>query len=98
MPTKPTHILLNEKNLNVTGLCTSQPVFIHTKLTKANYYGNCTCGEGAEVVNGVCGCPAGLILDDSGTICYNGINSTFDQTQEGFLSIKIGTPFTERLS
>ena len=75
----------------MTGLCASQPVFIHSKLKKADYYGNCICGENGEVINGVCGCPAGLILDDSGRICYNGIDSTFDQTQEGFLSIKIGT-------
>ena len=49
-----------------------------------DHYGTCTCGEGAELTNGVCGCPAGLILDASGTICYDGIDSTFDQTQEGF--------------
>ena len=48
-----------------------------------DHYGTCTCGEGAELTNGVCGCPAGLILDASGTICYDGIDSTFDQTQEG---------------
>jgi len=29
-----------------------------------------------------------LILDDSGTICYDGIDSTFDQTQEGFIMHK----------
>ena len=51
---------------------------------KVDAYGTCTCGEGAELTNGVCACPDGLILDGSGTICYNGIDSTFDQTQEGF--------------
>ena len=70
-------------NANVAG---SIPVLaiLFSKHIKVDAYGTCTCGEGAELTNGVCACPDGLILDGSGTICYNGIDSTFDQTQEGF--------------
>ena len=48
---------------------------------KVDYYGTCSCGTGAEMINGVCGCPDDLVLDSTGTFCYDGIDSTFDQTQ-----------------
>ena len=46
-----------------------------------DHYGTCSCGTGAEFNNGVCSCPGDLFADASGTICYDGIDSTFDQTQ-----------------
>ena len=33
------------------------------------------------MINGVCGCLDDLVLDSTGTFCYDGIDSTFDQTQ-----------------
>ena len=61
---------------------------IFQKFIKVDHYGTCTCGIGAELSNGVCGCPDGLVLDGSGTICYDGIDSSFDQTQEGSIKNK----------
>ena len=51
-------------------------------LLKVDHYGNCVCGTGAELINeSQCGCPDGLVVDAAGSICYDGIDSTFDQTQ-----------------
>ena len=33
------------------------------------------------MINGVCGCPDDLVLDTIESFCYDGIDSTFDQTQ-----------------
>ena len=48
---------------------------------KVDYYGVCTCGDGAEFVNGVCQCSDDLIVHASGALCYDGIDTAFDQTQ-----------------
>ena len=46
-----------------------------------DYYGVCTCGTGAEFVNGVCQCSDDLIVHASGAGCYDGVDTAFYQTQ-----------------
>ena len=68
-------------NANVAG---SIPVLANLLCNhfKVDHYGNCSCGIGAELINGSeCTCPDDLLIDSSGTVCYDGIDSTFDQTQ-----------------
>ena len=47
-----------------------------------DYNGFCKCGDGALLSDSsACECPEDLISDPENRLCYNGIDSMFDETQ-----------------
>ena len=42
---------------------------------------DCNCPDGAELVDGICRCDDDLILTPAGDLCYDGIDSFFDDTK-----------------
>ena len=42
---------------------------------------DCNCPDGAELVDGICRCDDDLILTPAGDLCYDGIDSLFDDTK-----------------